>query len=247
MQADLKTIAAHGLVGLSCIAAVTAQSEKELRASEATSTELVQAQLEVLFHAYTIDAVKSGLLPNNGCVRAVRRALEINRPAVFVADPVVATSSGFQLVDEDALSALIEELFPVSTLVTPNKHEAEILTDVKIRSEIDALAAAKSLIDMGCSNVLMKGGHFEFSPGVDILVRRTDIDHPIRIAGKYYSDRSVRGTGCTYATAIACALTRTSDLELAVKTAKRYVTAVIRDAYEVNPGHWLPNHFAELG
>lgn len=235
------------MVGLSCISAVTAQNDQALLASHPTPADLVRTQLEVLFGAYPIAAVKSGLLPNSSCVQAVCESLEAIRPKVFVADPVLASSSGFRLVEEDVANVLVEELFPLTTLVTPNKQEAEQLTGIEIRSEADAYAAAKSLVRMGCSNVLMKGGHFEFSLGVDILVRSTDVGNPTRIAGEFFSDRTVRGTGCTYATAIACALARTNDLEDAVRKAKRYLTATIRDAYEVAPGHWIPAHFTELG
>lgn len=247
IQADLKTIAAHGMVGLSCVTVVTAQSDKELLASHNTPVDLMRTQLEVLLDTYPIASVKSGLLPNRSCVHVVRKSIETNRPKAFVMDPVLASSSGFRLVEEDLVDALIEDLFPLTTLVTPNKHEAELLTGVEIRSEANAHAAAKSLVGMGCSNVLMKGGHFDFSPGVDMLLQSTDIGAPIRIAGEFFLDRSVRGTGCTYATAIACELARTDDLEDAVRKAKRYLTATIRNAYEVAPGHWIPDHFADFG
>ena len=137
MQADLKTIAAHNMVGLSCVSAITAQNNTELRALEATSVELLQSQLKVLFAAYPIGAVKCGLLPNRACIESLVSTLSACSATTIplVVDPVLLASSGSKLTDEDVSSALIDTLLPLATLVTPNRHEAERLTRQELRSE----------------------------------------------------------------------------------------------------------------
>ena len=246
MQADLKTIAAHNMVGLSCVSAITAQNNTELRALEATSVELLHSQLKVLFAAYPIGAVKCGLLPNRACIESLVSTLSacLATTTPLVVDPVLLASSGSKLTDEDVSSALIDTLVPLATLVTPNRHEAERLTRQELRSEEDVVKAGRALIEMGCGNVLIKGGHLDFARGVDFLIQASDLNNPTLIKGEFISGRQVRGTGCTYATAIACELTRTPDLEDAIRKARLYLSTTIRNAYEVTPGHWLPDHFA---
>ena len=159
IQADLKTFAAFGVYGASAITAVTAQSTKGIEAALALDADLVTAQIEAVAGDFTIDATKIGMLANAAIVEAVAAAIaELDLPLVVV-DPVLVSSSGERLLDEDGVRALCAELLPRARVVTPNIPEAEALSGRRIQSMDDAREAARRIHDMGAAAVIITGGH----------------------------------------------------------------------------------------
>ena len=159
IQADLKTFAAFGVYGASAITAVTAQSTRGIEAAVALEADFVTAQIEAVAGDLSIDATKIGMLANAAIVEAVAAAIaELELPLV-VLDPVLVSSSGERLLDEDGVRALCAELLPRSRVVTPNISEAEALSGRRIQSMDDAREAARRIHDMGTAAVLITGGH----------------------------------------------------------------------------------------
>src|SRR5882762_9235860 len=159
IQADLKTFAAFGLYGASAITAVTAQSTMGIEAAVALEADFVTAQIEAVAGDFTIDATKIGMLANAAIVEAVAAAIaELELPLVVV-DPVLVSSSGERLLDDDGVRALCLELLPRARVVTPNVPKAEALSGRRIQSPDDAREAARRIHDMGAAAVIITGGH----------------------------------------------------------------------------------------
>ena len=230
IQADLKTIAAHGLHGLAAIAALTAQNTRGVTAVHVPPVAFLQAQLDACFDDFRIVAVKIGMLANARVIEAVADALERRRPRSVVLDPVMVASSGATLLDPRALHALRRRLLPLATVVTPNIPEAELLVGHAIPDGAAAEAALVELLELGAPAVLLKGGHL---PGRQVVDRLDDglqlhefVHGRLRVAG--------HGTGCTLASAIACNLALGQSLRDACADAAEYVNVALRGA--VRPG-----------
>ena len=243
IQADLRAISANGGFGATVIAAVTAQSTRGVVLARALPVALVEAQLDAVFGDMPVAAVKSGMLGNARVVRAVAARLRRYAPAFYVLDPVLLSSSGHRLLDEGAVAALRKELFPLATLLTPNAHEAEALTGLRVRSLRDAEEAGRRLLDDGPRAVLVKGGHLRDGRATDILVTRRGVHV---IPGEWIDTPHTHGTGCTYSAAIATHLARGRRLRDAVTLAKAYVTEAIRGGFPVGHGAGPTDHFFYL-
>ena len=232
IQADLKTIAAHGLHGLSAIAALTAQHTRGVTAVQVPDVGFLRAQIDACFDDFAVAAVKLGMLANAEVIHAVADALETYRPAQLVLDPVMVASSGARLLEADALDALRQRLLPLATLITPNIPEAELLLG---RAICDATAedAAQALRALGARAVLLKGGHLDGTP---TMVDRLDdgsavqrFEHPrLQVEG--------HGTGCTLASAIASRLALGDALADACRSATDYVHGALVHAYRPGKG-----------
>ncbi|MBS7458702.1 bifunctional hydroxymethylpyrimidine kinase/phosphomethylpyrimidine kinase [Coralloluteibacterium stylophorae] len=203
IQADLRTFAAHGVHGLSALAALTAQHTRGVTAVHVPPVAFLRAQIDACFEDFRIGAVKLGMLATAEVIHAVADALERHAPTHVVVDPVMVATSGARLLEQDALDALRERLAPLATILTPNIPEAELLLGHPIADEADAEAATVELLGLGCRAVLLKGGHL---PGDGPVVDRfddgeglTEFEHP-RLP------REGHGTGCTLASAIAARL-----------------------------------------
>lgn len=160
IQADIKTFSALGVYAASVITAVTAQNTQGVRAVEAVSPSVLQAQLAAVWEDMRLDAVKIGMLYTSDAVRIVGEALDTFHPPFIVLDPVLLSTSGRVLLEEKAVTEMAKQLFPRISLLTPNLKEAEYLTGIPIRREADAEAAAARLLETGCPAVLIKGGHW---------------------------------------------------------------------------------------
>jgi hydroxymethylpyrimidine/phosphomethylpyrimidine kinase len=161
IQADLKTFAAHGVHGLSAIAALTAQNTRGVAAVHVPPVEFLRAQIDACFDDFRLGAVKLGMLATAEVIHAVADALESHRPPFVVLDPVMVATSGARLLAEDALDAMRMRLLPLATVLTPNIPEAEALLDRRIATAADASRALSDLLAMGPKAVLLKGGHLE--------------------------------------------------------------------------------------
>ena len=241
IQGDLQTILAHDASPLCVLTAITAQNTKTVAAVEAVQRELLVQQLSVIKEDFEIHGIKTGLLPTVECVKEVAAFQKSKGSAVpLVADPVFAASTGTTLVKEDVRDAFLSDLLPVCSLITPNAREAEQLTRRKINSPSEAKAAGAQLVKSGANAVLIKGGHFSENHATDVLVTESD---SVVIEGVAVEGMDVHGTGCALATAIACRLAKNEGLESAIRGAKEYVTAGIRDAYRLGEGSHHFQHF----
>lgn len=244
IQADLKTFAAHGVHGLSAIAALTAQHTRGVTAVEVPNVAFLDAQIDACFDDFRIGAVKLGMLASTGVIETVARALERHRPAQVVVDPVMIATSGARLLAEDALDALRTRLLPLATVITPNLPEAELLLGWRIDSLAAMSQAATALRALGAPAVLLKGGHLA-GPGevVDILA---DADGEQRTAHPRLR-LEAHGTGCTLASAVAANLARGLALRAACTAAADYVHAALRGGYRPGRGEVdVLDHFAAM-
>ena len=240
IQADLKTIAANGAYGLTVVTAVTAQNARAVNATMPVPANLIAAQFASVFEAFDIAAVKSGMLVDRERVAAVAEELGNRGAPNYVLDPVITSSSGYPLLERDAVAAMLDDLAPLAKLVTPNVPELELMTGRPVRTLADAHAAAAVLIDRGCRAVLVKGGHLSAAPATDLLVTP---GMEQAFAGEHLATPGASGTGCAYSSAIATFLGRGENLTDAIDKAKRYVTAAIRHGPAVGRGAGPMDHF----
>jgi hydroxymethylpyrimidine/phosphomethylpyrimidine kinase len=246
LQADLKTFASLGVYGLSVATAITAQSTVGVVQAQALPADLVTAQIEAVAGDIEAHAAKTGMLGNAAIVEAVAAAIkELELPFVVV-DPVLASSRGDRLLDDDGMQMLCTELLPLAHVVTPNVPEAEALSGKRIESGEDLKDAARRIHDMGAAAVLITGGHRpqrleHRSPEVvDVLF---DGHHFLEFHTARIDTPGTHGTGCAFAAAVAAYLALGRPLGDAAERAQRYVAAAIRNRLEIGHGQALLNHF----
>jgi hydroxymethylpyrimidine/phosphomethylpyrimidine kinase len=242
IQADLKTFHRFGVFGTSVVTAVTAQNTLGVSAVHAIPLDIVRAQLDQVAWDLPPAACKSGMLATAELVREVARGLDRHAIRRYVLDPVMVATSGDRLLDEEAEAELRDSLVPRSTLVTPNLHEAGILTGRPVRDEGDMREAARALVELGAGAALVKGGHLEGS-AVDLL---WDGEEERIWRRKRIRTRHTHGTGCTLSAAIAAELARSTSLPEAVDRALRFVARAIETAPGLGAGHGPVNHFASV-
>jgi hydroxymethylpyrimidine/phosphomethylpyrimidine kinase len=249
VTADVKTIAAHGCYGVACITAMTVQSTTGVRRVEAVDAQLVSETLEELAADMSIAAVHIGMLGTAKIVKTVadflaKRTGKAKLPNI-VMDPILKSSSGTDLLDSAGTRLLIEKLVPLADVITPNVDEAEALTGVKV-TELDHMrAAANRLHEMGAAAVVVTGGHLE--KAIDLLSFRTKrgIEQEVFKAERQRSN-STHGTGCAFATAIACHLAMDRGLAEATLLAKTYVTAAITAGHPLGRGTGPLHHLYRM-
>lgn len=226
LQADLRTLAVLGVHAATAVTAVTAQNARGVSAIAAMPADLVVAQLEAAAGDGGIAATKIGMLATAAIVEAVAAAIDNLELPLVVLDPVLAASSGARLLDDDGVQALILELLPRALVVTPNVPEAEALSGRRIDSDEALRDAARRLHDLGAENVIVKGGHArgpsEFV--VDVLFDGKAF-HESRVPR---ASASARGTGCSFASAIAAHLALGRMLPEAAALAQQHVAGLIR-------------------
>jgi hydroxymethylpyrimidine/phosphomethylpyrimidine kinase len=231
IQADLKTMLACGVHGMSVVTAVTAQNSLGVQGYWELPPEAVRAQLDSVLGDIGADAVKTGMLASSALVSLVAGVLrEVDVPVIV--DPVGVSKHGDSLLAEDALAALREELIPVATVVTPNLYEVAQLTGVKVDDEAGMRAAAEAMHGLGPRWVLVKGGHLQ-GEAVDVLF---DGEHWFEFRAPRFDNRHTHGTGCTLASAIASHLAMGLSMPEAVGDAKRYVSGAIQHGFALGAG-----------
>lgn len=232
IQADLKTFAAHGVHGLSAIAALTAQNTRGVSAVHLPPARFLRAQIDACFEDFRIGAVKIGMLGNARAINAVADALEFWQPKFVVFDPVMVASSGARLLQPAALSALRSRLLPLASLVTPNIPEAEVLLGHALSNDQTVDSALPELLALGAPAVLLKGGHRKGNVVIDRLDdgrNRYEFAHPrLPVHG--------HGTGCSLASAIAAGLCLGAKLPDACAEATDYVHGALLAAYRPGKG-----------
>ena len=233
IQGDLKTFAAHQVFGTSVVVAVTAQNTLGVRAVHPIPADVVQAQLDAVAEDLPPQAVKTGMLATRELVLLVAEALAIRQWSNYVLDPVMVSSSGAKLLTDDAVEAVRRHLVPLALCVTPNLHEAELLTGQPVNDPASMVAAGEALVAMGAGNALIKGGHLESDILVDILVTPDGVE---RFSQSRLLTRSTHGTGCALSAAITAWLARDVPLSEAVELAVGYVQDAIRNAPGLGAG-----------
>ena len=240
IQADLKTFAAHGVYGSTAITAVTAQNTLGVTTFEAMPPDLIRQQIEAVALDIGADAAKTGMLPSAIVVETVARAIaDFDIPFVVV-DPVMLAKSGDGLTDAAAVEAMKASLLPRAFVVTPNIPEAERLSGITISSDEDRKEAARRILALGPSLVVIKGGHFSTPDIVDLLYdgrEFTDFRHE-RIPGRH-----THGTGCTFAAALTAHLASGRTVREAIPLIQEYIAGAIRHAPEIGEGSGPMNHF----
>jgi hydroxymethylpyrimidine/phosphomethylpyrimidine kinase len=231
IQADLKTMLAMGVHGMTAVTAVTAQNSIGVQGYWELPAEAVRAQLGSVLGDIGVDAVKTGMLASSTIVDAVCAELALGA-APLVVDPVAVSKHGDSLLSAGTLEAVRERLLPLATVVTPNLLEAELLTGMTIKDEDAMLRAAGLIEEMGPQWVLVKGGHLPGDP-VDLLVHGVTA---IRYPGERIDSRHTHGTGCTLASAIASRLALGDDVPAAVAAAREYIAGAIEGGFPLGGG-----------
>ena len=238
IQADLKTMTANGVFAESVITALTAQNTTGVFGVFESSPEFVTQQLDAVFTDIYPDAVKIGMVSSAPIIEVIAEGLKKYKAKNIVIDPVMVSTSGSKLLQDDAISTLEEALFPLATLLTPNIPEAEILSDIKINSAEDMTKAAEIIGKKYNAAVLLKGGH-SINDANDLLYSNGEFKW---FSGKRIDNPNTHGTGCTLSSAIASNLAKGKSLEESVESAKAYISGALAAMLDLGKGSGPMNH-----
>ena len=267
IQADLKTMLAHHVYGMSCITALTAQNTTGVTGIMEVTPEFLGQQLDAVFTDIRPDAVKIGMVSSSELIAVIGSKLREYKAERIVVDPVMVATSGARLINEDAVRMLEDELIPLATLITPNIPEAEVLAEIPIRSEEDMVIAGRRIVSLFGVAVLLKGGH-SINDANDLLVEPIPVAAPDSEGGKrvlsleeipdiYDADHlftetwfrgeridnpNTHGTGCTLSSAIASNLALGMSLPEAIKRAKEYLTGALAAGLNLGAGSGPMDH-----
>ncbi|MGE3644963.1 MAG: bifunctional hydroxymethylpyrimidine kinase/phosphomethylpyrimidine kinase [Beijerinckiaceae bacterium] len=239
IQADLKTFAALGCYGMAAITALTAQNTQGVTGVHVPPADFIARQIDAIFADVEVHAVKIGMLATGEIVQAVADRLRTHGAKNVVLDPVLVATSGDSLGAPDVVDAMLEHLFPLATLVTPNLPEAERLAGI---ADTSAESLCRALLAKGCRAVLVKGGHVKSASADDVLGDETGLR---TLTGPWVDTKNTHGTGCTLSSAIAAHLAKGHTLQDAVSASKIYLTAALEasDRLAVGNGHGPVHHF----
>ena len=249
--ADIKTFTAFGCFAAAAVTSITFQNTTRVFGAVHQTAETLCGQVEPVINDFNISALKTGMLPTREIIEETARLVKTNKLKNFVVDPVVRSTSGFDLIDNEALNILIKQLFPLAAIVTPNLPEAERITNIEIKDEADIEKAAKIIQSLGAKNVLIKGGHL-----FDGERRKAKGENKNRLArdflfvgdakyifeSEFIETNATHGTGCTLAAAITANLALGKTLLEAVDSSKKFVTEAIRTAPNFGHGNSPVNH-----
>ncbi|WP_125152096.1 bifunctional hydroxymethylpyrimidine kinase/phosphomethylpyrimidine kinase [Clostridium rectalis] len=253
IQADIKTMSAHGVFGMSVIAAITAQNTQGVLAVQDIDKEIVAAQIDAIFTDIEVDATKIGMVSKIETIDVISEKLKKYKPKNIVLDPVMVSKSGYDLLRPESKMNLVKNLIPLATVVTPNLPEAEEIVKTynkilpkedrlnieKIVDSKDMEKVASFISGIGPKYVLIKGGHLE-NDAVDILYDGNKMHY---YQGKKIKTKNTHGTGCTLSSAIASNLALGYSVEESVRLAKEYITIAIEHSLDIGKGVGPTNHF----
>ena len=243
IQADLKTMAAHRVYGMSAITSLTAQNTTGVYGISDVSPEFLRQQLDCIFTDIFPDAVKIGMVSDKELINVIADKLVEYKVSNIVVDTVMVSTSGSRLLKEDAIDALCERLIPLADVITPNIPEAEVLSEIDIDSADRMIEAAKIIRDRfvhdnKCTAILVKGGH-ELNTANDLLYRDSGA---VWFNGERIDNPNTHGTGCTLSSAIACNLALGYSLEESVRNSKRYISGALKAGLDLGKGSGPLNH-----
>lgn len=258
ITADIKTIAAHGCYGVACVTAMTVQSTAGVKRVEPADPELIKDTLEELASDIDIAAVHIGMLGNGRVAKTVAdfvrgKAARSNisssesNPHLpnIVLDPILKSSSGADLLDNAGFRVIIERLIPLADVVTPNVHEAAAITGMKLKDLDEIRAAASKLHEMGAPAVVITGGDLEKAIDLLSFKTKTGIEQEVFKAERQRSN-CTHGTGCAFATSMACHLALNRGLAEATLLAKTYVSAAISNGHPLGKGVGPVHHLYRM-
>ncbi|MFB3904866.1 MAG: bifunctional hydroxymethylpyrimidine kinase/phosphomethylpyrimidine kinase [Acidobacteriota bacterium] len=241
IQADLKTFSALGVHGMSVITSVTAQDTTRVHHVADVPLANIELQIKAVMEDVGADAVKTGMLPSAPIIQLVESKMREYHVEKLVVDPVMYSTGGDRLVQEQAIDLLKNCLFPRALIVTPNLHEAEVLVGAPIANQSELREAALMIQRLGPRAVVLKGGHFETeNESLDLFY---DGRQFLEFRASRVATRNTHGSGCTFASAIAAFLAKGLELEEAVGRAKEYVTEAIRHSFPLGQGNGPLGHF----
>ena len=242
IQADLKTFAAHGTFGMSVITAVTAQNTQGVTMVQDIDAGVIEAQIDAVFDDIRVDAVKIGMVSRPEILKTIADRLRYYKPQIVVLDPVMISKSGYPLLAPEACATLVQELLPLSTLVTPNLPEAEVISGMKVTMKEEMRPVAERILELGAKAVLVKGGHLNGSAD-DLLF---DGSTERWFMGDRIDTKNTHGTGCTLSSSLAANLAQGLSLADAVAASKAYVTEAIEYSLPIGGGCGPTHHFVDL-
>jgi hydroxymethylpyrimidine/phosphomethylpyrimidine kinase len=242
IQADLKTFSALGCYGMTAITAITAQNTRGVTGIHGIPPEMLKAQIDAVVQDIGVDAVKIGMLHSPEVVRVVADAIREYRLPHVVLDPVMVATSGDRLIAQETVGVLVQELFPLAEVITPNLDEAGWLLGRTLAGLDDLEQAAQDLLGLGARAALLKGGHLPGDWVVDVLAVPGSAGH--RLQSARIATHNGHGTGCTLSSAIASHLALGEPLQQAVESARAYILGAIASGASVvtGGGHGPLNH-----
>ena len=239
VQADLKTMSAHGVFGMSVIVAVVAENTARVISIQDIEPNIICDQMEAVFEDISVDRVKIGMLSCPQTINAVYDKLVQYRPKNIVVDPVMYAKNGAPLMLECSIEVLLQTIVPLATIITPNIPEAECIAGMKIKRRQDMMQACKKIHALGVQNVLIKGGHYD-GEAMDILFDGKEF---YTFVTERINTKNTHGTGCTLSSSIASNLALGHNVYDSVRLAKDYVTGAIKHSLELGKGNGPTNHF----
>ena len=239
IQADIKTMTANGVYAMSAITALTAQNTTGVTSIMEATPQFLAEELDCIFTDIYPDAIKTGMVASTDLIEVIADKLTAYETKNIVVDPVMVATSGARLISEDAISTLKSKLLPLAKVITPNIPEAEVLSEMQIKSEADMEKAAEIICNrLGCS-VLLKGGH-QLNDANDLLWQKGE--QATWFMGKRIDNPNTHGTGCTLSSAIASNLAKGYDLKTSVKYAKNYISGALAAGLNLGKGSGPMNH-----
>ena len=238
IQADIKTMTMNGVYAMSVITALTAQNTTGVRAIQESTPEFLKQQIDAVFEDIYPDAVKIGMVASSELIHVIADRLRYYDAKNVVIDPVMVASAGSSLMKQNAVQTLIKELFPISTLVTPNIPEAQVLSGMAIKNKEDMIAAAKEIGNSHHCAVLLKGGH-SINDANDLLYTNGEM---VWFEGNRINNPNTHGTGCTLSSAIASNLAKGLTLTESVQRAKDYISRALAAMLDLGRGSGPMNH-----
>ena len=236
--ADIKTMQANGVYAMSAITALTAQNTMGVTAISQVAPEFLGQQIDAVFTDIFPDAVKTGMVASKALIEVIADRLKFYDAKNIVVDPVMVSTSGSRLLQEDAVDTLKKLLLPLARVITPNIPEAEVLSGMKICNKSDMQAAAVAISKKYSCSVLLKGGH-SISDADDLLF---DNDSLTWFEGKRVENKNTHGTGCTLSSAIASNLAKGYELKEAVLLAKEYISGALGYMLDLGKGSGPLHH-----
>lgn len=242
IQADLKTMTALGVYGMSAITALTAQNTTGVQSIFEVTPKFLEEELDSIFTDIFPDSVKIGMVSNADLIRVISKKLREHNEKNIVVDPVMVSTSGSMLMADGAKDTLLSELFKVADIITPNIPEAEALTGQSIKSKDDMVEAAKKIGEFFEGYILLKGGH-SADDADDLLYKNSE---KIWIKGERIENPNTHGTGCTLSSAIASFLAMGHDVPESVYLAKEFITGAISAKLDLGKGRGPLNHMWKI-
>jgi hydroxymethylpyrimidine/phosphomethylpyrimidine kinase len=242
IQADLKTFSALGVFGMSAITALTAQNTVGVQAIFEVNPKFVAQQIDSVMNDIGADAWKTGMLSNAEIIKVVADRASLYNIEFLIVDPVMVARSGDPLLKTEAISTLISKLIPLAYVITPNLHEAHILTGIEISNINEVKKSAVKIVEMGAKNVVIKGGHLQdYNESIDVLY---DGKKFIEYHSPRIDTNNTHGTGCTFASGIAAEIAKGKSIKNALHIAKAYLTNAIQkaDDLHIGTGHGPTDH-----